>query len=62
MGEIPSKIEEQRKFLWSIGKCGSLSKKGSLCTITANHRPHKHQAQVMEPGPDDGLVLEEWDW
>lgn len=53
--------EESQRWLRSIGKCGSKSQNGSLCTISANHVGRQHLAQVMG-GADDGKVLEEWPW
>lgn len=48
-------------FLRSIGKCASISDTGILCTLSDNHHPRQHMAQVLG-GPDDGKVLAQWPW
>lgn len=57
----PNVLKAQR-WLWSMGKCGSLSPDlvTYLCTLRMNHAGN-HQAQVMS-GVDDGKVLAEWSW
>lgn len=50
-----------RQTLWDMGKCGSMSQNGHLCTLTENHRPRPHEAQILG-GVDDGRLLEEWPW
>jgi hypothetical protein len=57
----PASMIPARKWLWSIGKCGSLNQDGYLCTLHENHRPQNHQAQIMG-GVEDGKVLAEWSW
>ena len=54
-------IEEQQDILRKIGKCGSRHPAGYLCTISANHYPSKHVAQVLG-GAKDGELIAEWKW
>lgn len=57
----PKQQEAAKKYLIDKGKCASKSGKGSLCTLTANHTGRRHKAQILG-GPDDGKLIEEWDW
>jgi hypothetical protein len=50
-----------RQWLLDHNKCGSKSRNGFLCTLTANHYGKQHKAQILG-GIEDGKVLEEWDW
>jgi hypothetical protein len=57
----PANLIPSQRYLWSIGKCGSVSQDGYLCTLTTNHRPTNHQAQIMS-GIEDGKIMAEWPW
>jgi hypothetical protein len=48
-------------FLHSIGKCASISPDGLLCTLSINHQPRQHMAQILG-GPEDGKELAKWPW
>ncbi len=53
-------MEAAINYLHSIGKCGSKSQSGALCTLRENHDGY-HQAQQMG-GPMDGKVYSTWEW
>ncbi len=53
-------LERAVRYIQSIGRCGSLSKKASICTRMTNHEGN-HKAQEMS-GPRDGHIYEEWVW
>lgn len=55
-----SNLDHAVRWIQSIGKCGSLSAKSSICTRTANHDGN-HRAEQMG-GVRDGYIFEEWPW
>jgi hypothetical protein len=57
----PASLGQARRFLQSIGKCGSLNADAYLCTMKANHQGTNHKAEIMG-GIDDGKLLAEWPW
>lgn len=54
-------INEMQRYLRSIGKCGSVSSDGHVCTIRQNHIGQDHKAVILG-GIDDGLEIAKWSW